>query len=214
MNKSYPIPFVPHLLEVFNLETISELSDAVNTIQEIRDQFLDYLVTICQLKLTDSPETGFYCFENFPNKNLHTYKYQEDGEVFDERIFKTFGDCLVCIEKLMNNKYYNPFLANLITRHSIDSKEKLVLELIKDTHLKNSVIYHLNNVKHIYTELKTYDGNYCLYNYPSIGKYSFVFQERGAISDTNDSFSSYEECLVFGLIGNSDLNRWLDFGEC
>ena len=214
MNKSYSIPFLQQLLEVHNLETIGELIDAVNNNEEVRSQLLDYLVTICKLKCIDSPQTGFYCLENFPSKNLHTYKYQENGEIFDERTFKTYGECLVCAEKLMHKKYYNPYLANLISKYCLDKKNDLVLILKKNASLKKDFMRHITETTGVSLELETYDGQYCLCDYPFDGKYSYAWQERGRISDLDDSFQSYEECLVYALIGNEKLSKWAESKVC
>jgi len=211
MSKTYPYKFIDHLLQMYNLASEKELINAVNNNNNIKEELLDYLEVIRRFKIIDSVDNGIFCIESNTPGGGSTYKYQENGVVYDKKIFVTFGECLIYAESISKEAYYNPFLSHVIKKHFLKNKEELTFLLKNDCALKAEVIKHLHKTKHIYTELKTYDGRYCLSNYPSEDLYSYVFQERGSIcQDDVIQFYSQEECLVYALIGKSKLDCWIN----
>jgi hypothetical protein len=108
----------------------------------------------------------------------------------------------------MSEEYNNPYLSRLIKEYKIDSKKSLIAEIQNDISLGKELEEHLNIVQKIHTKRNTFDGYYCLKNYPNKGRYSFVYQEKGMITELALTFTSYAECLVFGLVGETDLEKW------
>jgi len=94
---------------------------------------------------------------------------------------------------------------DVLSTHKIKTKEELISIADESVDIRLVLIEHFKKNCWGYTELKTYDGHYCLNDYPTIGTYTFLIQERGTVSCEGNSFPSYSACLVYGIFLNKDL---------
>lgn len=209
MGKTYPFKFIEHLLEKYELTSEKQLINKINVNSEIKTALIDYLSIFRKFHTIDSLDDGMFCIENNKAGSDSNYKYQESGVIYDQKSFSTFGECLIYAEKLMKNRYYRPFLVHMIEKYDLKDREELIDLLKNNSDLKQKIISHLHESHSIYTELKTYDGHYCLSDYPSKGIYSYVIQERGGIyPDDVIQFSNQEECLTYALIGSAKIDKY------
>ncbi|TXR51412.1 hypothetical protein FME95_12870 [Reinekea thalattae] len=88
---------------------------------------------------------------------------------------------------------------DVLSTHNIKTKEELISIADENAEIHLILVEHFKNNCWGHTELKTYDGYYCLNDYPKIGTYTFLYQERGSIRLEKKDFSSYFACLVYGI---------------
>lgn len=210
MSNTYPFKFIEHLLKKYELSSEKQLINKININNEIKMELVNYLSKFRKLHTIDSVDDGMFCIENNKAGSDSNYKYQENGVIYDKKNFDTYGECLIHAEKLMRNRYYRPFLSHIIGKYDLKDREGFINLLRNNPELKKAIINHLHKSHGIDTELKTYDGRYCLSDYPSKGIFSFVIQERGSIYPEDVlQFSSKEECLAYALMGNAKIDCWV-----
>lgn len=209
MGKTYPFKFIEHLLNKYELTSEKQLINKINVSSEIKMELIDYLSIFRKFHTIDSVDDGMFCIESNKAGSDNHYKYQEGGVIYDQMCFDTYGECLLHAEKLMKNRYYRPFLSHIIDTYDLKDRKGLIDLLKNNSDLKKTIISHLHESHGIYTEFKTYDGRYCLSDYPSKGIFSFVIQERGSIYPEDIvQFPNQEECLIYALIGNTKLDKY------
>ncbi|MFT2097990.1 hypothetical protein ACMUMQ_06475 [Marinomonas sp. 2405UD66-6] len=93
---------------------------------------------------------------------------------------------------------------DVLSMYNIKTKEELILIADERYDIHSVLIEHFKKNCWGYTELKTYDGHYCLKDYPTVGMYTFLYQERGLVRRENKCFSSYSACLVYGIFLDKD----------
>lgn len=209
MGKKYPFKFIEHLLKKYELASEKQLINKINVNSEIKIELIDYLSLFRKFHTIDSVDDGMFCIEGNKDGSDSNYKYQESGVIYDQKSFDSYGECLIHAEKLMKNRYYRPFLSHIIDKYDLKDRDGFIDLLKNNFDLKKIMISHLHESHGIYTELKTYDGRYCLSDYPSKGIFSFIIQERGSIYPEDIvQFSSKEECLAYALMGNAKIDCW------
>ena len=98
-------------------------------------------------------------------------------------------------------------LRSMFAKYSVRSKNELMLLAETENHIQEELVEYFEKKCWGRTEINTYDGYYCLSNYPINGKHTFLYKERGAIHHKNSKFSSYSACLIYGIFGETELPK-------
>ncbi len=91
----------------------------------------------------------------------------------------------------------------MLDKFLVRSKDELIRLSESDNEVQTELSIYFEQNCWGRTKMNTFDGYYCLKDYPLKGKHTFLYKERGAIHYEINQFASYSECLIHGIFGKT-----------